>query len=43
MFHENKAMSLQPLALQSSHHQVNIMLLVDDVHTLADVVITNPI
>jgi hypothetical protein len=34
---------LLPFALQSSHHQVNIVLLVDDVHTLAYVVITNPI
>jgi hypothetical protein len=31
-----------PLALQSSHHQVDVVLLVDDISTLVDVVIANP-
>jgi hypothetical protein len=43
-FHVSRKQShvLTPLALQSSHHQVNIVLLVDNVHTLTNVVITNP-
>jgi hypothetical protein len=44
-FHVSRKQSpiLMPHALQSSHYQVNIVLLIDDVHTLANVVITNPI
>jgi hypothetical protein len=37
----NKPMSFCPL-LYSSHCQINILLLVDDVHTLANIIIIDP-
>jgi hypothetical protein len=39
---QNQTHVIMPLALQSSHHQVEIVLLVDNVYTLAYVVIANP-